>query len=106
VIPLATPGILKRAPFWLLNPDGPLSIPPAYLPQISPWLVRFWRASWRDRYANAVAAQSRMMELSQAALMRLVADHDLEPFLRRQGQLQVYEGEGSFRASLPGWEER
>lgn len=106
VIPLATPGIMRKAPRWLLNPDGPLAIPPAYLPAIVPWLVRFWRSSWRDRYAAAVAAQSALMGLSQAALDRLVAAEGLEPLLRREGQLQVYEGEAAFRASLPGWEER
>ena len=106
VIPLATPGILKKAPFWLLDPDGPLSIPPAYLPHITPWMLRFWRASWRDRYRAAVAAQSALMDLSQQALARLVAAEELEYLLRREGQLQVYEGEGRFRASLAGWDER
>lgn len=106
VIPLATPGILKKAPFWLLDPDGPLSIPPAYLPQIAPWMLRFWRASWADRYRAAVTAQSAMMAVSQQALARLVAAEDLEYLLRREGQLQVYEGEARFRASLAGWEER
>lgn len=106
VIPLATPGILKKAPFWLLDPDGPLSIPPAYLPHISPWMLRFWRASWPDRYRAAVTAQSAMMALSQAALSRLTMAEDLEYLLRREGQLQVYEGEGRFKASLGGWDER
>lgn len=106
VIPLATPGILKKAPFWLLDPDGPLSIPPAYLPALTPWLMRFWRASWRDRYGAAVAAQSALMALSQAALDRLVAAQDMEPLLRREGQLQLYEGARAYRAALPGWEER
>lgn len=106
VIPLATPGILRRAPGWLVDPEGPLSIPPAYLPRIAPWLLRFWRASWRDRYAAAVAAQGALMGLSRAALDRLVADHGMEPLLRREGQLQLYDSAASFRASLPGWEER
>ncbi len=106
VIPLATPGIIRKAPLWLLDPDGPLSIPPGYLPRIAPWLLRFWRASWRDRYAGAVAAQSSLMALSRAALDRLVAAEELEHLLRREGQLQVYEGETRFQASLPSWEER
>jgi D-amino-acid dehydrogenase len=106
VIPLATPGIMRKAPFWLLDPNGPLSIPPGNLPAIAPWLVRFWRSSWADRYGPAVAAQSAMMALSQQALSRLVVAENLEHLLRREGQLQVYEGEAAFRASLPGWDER
>lgn len=39
--PLATPGIMKKAPAWLLDPLGPLSVPPAYALQLTPWLIRF-----------------------------------------------------------------
>lgn len=106
VIPLATPGIIRKAPFWLLDPDGPLSLAPFYLPRLTPWLLRFWRASWRDRYRAAVAAQGALMGLSQAALGRLIAAEGLEHLLRREGQLQLYDSAASFRANLPGWEER
>ena len=106
VIPLATPGIMRRAPLWLLSPDGPLSVPPAYLPRLAPWLLRFWRASWRDRYKAAVAAQSALMSLSQAGLERLVEAESLGSHLRHEGQLQLYDNVASFRASLPVWEER
>ncbi|MGI9502258.1 MAG: FAD-dependent oxidoreductase, partial [Geminicoccaceae bacterium] len=30
IVPLATPGIMRSAPKWLLDPLGPLSIPPSY----------------------------------------------------------------------------
>ncbi|MGR3548408.1 MAG: NAD(P)/FAD-dependent oxidoreductase, partial [Roseovarius sp.] len=101
--PLATPGILRKAPKWLLDPLGPLSIPPAYALPLLPWMLRFWRASWRDRYAAAVAAQASLMHQSRAALERLIADVSGEPLMRREGQLQVYEGEAAYRASLPAW---
>lgn len=104
--PLATPGILRKAPKWLLDPLGPLSIPPAYALPLLPWMLRFWRASWQDRYAAAVAAQASLMHQSRAALERLIADVSGEPLMRREGQLQVYEGEAAYRASLPAWELR
>ena len=37
VIPLATSGVLGKLPRWLSDPLGPLTIPPAYLPRITPW---------------------------------------------------------------------
>ena len=106
VIPLATPGVMGKAPKWLLDPLGPLSIPPAYALNIAPWLLRFWRASRPDRYAASLAAQSALMQLSSAALERLAKDHAMEPFLRREGQLQLYEGAAQFDASQPEWRER
>ena len=35
---LAFPDILRQASRWLLDPLGPLAIPPAYFPAIFPWL--------------------------------------------------------------------
>ena len=105
IIPLATPGIMRKAPRWLLDPLGPLSVPPRYALHIAPWLLRFWRASWRDRYGAALKAQSAMMSVSSSALERLVPRLKLEPLLRREGQLQLYEGEAQFKASLSGWDE-
>ncbi|MGB7262134.1 MAG: FAD-dependent oxidoreductase, partial [Albidovulum sp.] len=45
IMPLATPGIMRKAPKWLLDPLGPLSVPPSYALKIAPWMLRFWRAS-------------------------------------------------------------
>ncbi|MFU8779092.1 MAG: NAD(P)/FAD-dependent oxidoreductase [Roseovarius sp.] len=104
--PLATPGILRKAPKWLLDPLGPLSIPPAYALPLLPWMLQFWRASWQDRYAAAVAAQASLMHHSRAALERLIVDVAGEPLMRREGQLQVYEGAAAYRASLPAWDLR
>lgn len=43
VIPNATPGIWAHIPGWLLNPEGPVSVRPRYLPRLLPWGVRFLR---------------------------------------------------------------
>lgn len=106
VEPLAAPGIMRRAPGWLIDPLGPLSIPPRYALRIAPWMLRFWRASWRDRHAASVRAQAALMALSQQTLELLVADTGAEPLLRREGQLQLYDSARSFASSLAGWERR
>ncbi|WP_353621239.1 FAD-binding oxidoreductase [Labrenzia sp. R4_1] len=106
IMPLAAPGIMRKAPKWLLDPLGPLSVPPAYAFKILPWLVRFWRASMPDRYQKSLAAQASLMELSHDALERLISDTSAEELIRRDGQLQLYESEREYQASLPGWELR
>ncbi|MBE9639950.1 NAD(P)/FAD-dependent oxidoreductase [Salipiger mangrovisoli] len=106
VEPLATPGIIRKAPKWLLDPLGPLSLRPGYALQLTPWLLKFWRASRKDRYAAAVKAQSELMHLAQAAQERLITEVSGEPLMRREGQMQLYEGAASYRASLPSWELR
>ena len=104
--PLATPGIMRRAPKWLLDPLGPLSIPPSYALRIAPWMLRFWRASRPDRHAAAIRAQAALMALSRSALERLIAQTGADALLRREGQMQLYDSPASFRASLPGWDVR
>jgi D-amino-acid dehydrogenase len=106
ILPLASPGILKKAPKWLLDPLGPLTIPPAYALQIVPWLYRFWRACSPRAVAASTAAQTAMMDLSRAELEPFLATTGTLPMLQKNGNLQVYESEAEFRASLPGWEAR
>lgn len=106
IVPLATPGIMRRAPKWLLDPLGPLSVPPSYTLKIAPWMLRLWRASWQDRYESSLAAQAQLMTVSHAALERQIKAVSGEDMMQRDGQLQLYEGEREYKASLPGWDLR
>ncbi|MDF3605076.1 FAD-binding oxidoreductase [Paracoccus sp. DMF-8] len=104
IFPLASPRIIRQAPKWLLDPLGPLSVPPRYALKIAPWMLRFWRASWPGRVRASTLAQTALMRLSRDALEPALQRDGLAHMLRRDGQLQVYEGEGEFNASLPGWQ--
>jgi D-amino-acid dehydrogenase len=106
ILPLASPGILRRAPKWLLDPLGPLSVPPAYALRIAPWMFRFWRACAPHRVAQSTAAQTALMDLSKTLLEPFLDRTGTLPMLRKDGNLQVYEGEAEFRASLAGWQAR
>lgn len=106
ILPLASPRIIRQAPRWLLDPLGPLAVPPAYAVRIAPWMLRFWRASFPARVRASTVAQAALMEHSRASLEGLLSREGLGGMLRRDGQLQVYEGERAFRAALPSWELR
>jgi D-amino-acid dehydrogenase len=106
ILPLASPGILRKAPKWLLDPLGPLTIPPAYALQIAPWLYRFWRACSPRAVAASTTAQTALMDLSRAELEPFLTATGTHGMLRKDGNLQVYEGEAEFRASMPGWDAR
>lgn len=106
ILPLAQKGLMRNLPRWLADPLGPLSIPPAYLPHLLPWLVRFWRAGLSDRHEASLAAQASMMKLAEAEWMALMDRSGTRGMLREDGSLELYESEGEFRASLPGWDAR
>ena len=106
ILPLASPGILRKAPRWLLDPLGPLAIRPSYLPRLAPWLLRFWRASRPDRVRASTAAQAAMMDLSAAETPLMLAAAGASHMLRSDGVLHLYESEAELRASQPGWQAR
>lgn len=106
ILPLASPGILRKAPKWLLDPLGPLSIPPSYAMQIAPWMFRFWRACSASRVAHSTAAQTALMDLSKAELEPFLTETGTASMLRKEGNLQVYESQAELDASLPGWKAR
>ncbi|WP_439600779.1 NAD(P)/FAD-dependent oxidoreductase [Devosia sp.] len=97
VIPMATSGVLGKLPRWLSDPLGPLTIRPEYLPQITPWLLRFWRAGWPDRVAASLKAQSAMMRLARTEADALIASAGLDEMIRRDGVLELYESEDELR---------
>ena len=106
ILPLASPGILRMAPRWLLDPLGPLTIRPAYLPRLAPWLFRFWRASGRDRVRASTTAQAALMKLSAAETPLLLSAANASHMLRSDGALHLYESEAELLSSQPGWATR
>jgi D-amino-acid dehydrogenase len=106
VLPLAQKGMLRNLPRWLMDPLGPLAIPPSYLPKLLPWLWRFFRAGSPRHYETSLAAQAAMMRFAEAEWMALIDRAKLRPMLREDGSLEVYESDAEFRASLSGWDAR
>ncbi|PLP60228.1 amino acid dehydrogenase [Mesorhizobium loti] len=106
VLPLAQKGMIRNLPRWLADPLGPLAIPPAYLPALLPWLWRFWRAGAPRHHEASLAAQATMMRLAETEWMGLMDRSETRSMLREDGSLELYESEGEFRASLPGWAAR
>lgn len=106
VLPMASAGILKKLPRWVMDPLGPLTIPPSYLPTIFPWLLKFWRAGWPDRASHSIAAQSALMRLAAARMAAMVADAGLGHMVRADGSLELYESESALKSAAPGWAAR
>ncbi|MAY63185.1 MAG: amino acid dehydrogenase [Rhizobiales bacterium] len=106
IMPLASPKIMWKAPRWLFDPLGPLSIRPSYLPRLVPWLTRFALSSTPDRVEASAAAQAAMMELAASETFALADRADIAGMIRHDGSLELYESESEFEATLPGWDRR
>ncbi|RCS23640.1 FAD-binding oxidoreductase [Phyllobacterium salinisoli] len=106
ILPLASKGVLAKMPGWLLDPLGPLTIRPSYLPKLVPWLYRFWRASGASAQANSLRAQAMMMQLAETEMLSLMQRAGLSSMLREDGSLELYESEAELKAAQPGWDAR
>jgi len=91
VIPIATPGILRRVPKMLLDPRAPLAIRWRYLPWIAPWLVRFLRASAPDRVEAISVALKTLLDLTHRSYDEATAGNDARRYVQRRGLIYTYE---------------
>ncbi|PSH66904.1 NAD(P)/FAD-dependent oxidoreductase [Phyllobacterium sophorae] len=106
ILPMASKGVLAKVPRWLMDPLGPFTIRPSYLPKLTPWLIRFWRASRTDALARTVQAQGAMMRLAEPEMLGLMQRAGIRHMVREDGSLELYESEEELNASLPGWNAR
>ncbi|PRD43883.1 amino acid dehydrogenase [Phyllobacterium phragmitis] len=106
ILPLASKGVLAKLPGWLVDPLGPFTIRPSYLPKLAPWLYRFWRASGASAQANSLRAQTAMMQLAEAEMLSLIERAGVSNMLREDGSLELYESEAELKAAQPDWDAR
>ncbi|MDJ0955509.1 MAG: FAD-binding oxidoreductase [Arenicellales bacterium] len=106
VLPIASGSILRKVPKWLIDPVGPLSIKPGYLPKAMPWFVRFVLASKQIVFRESVRALARLNLLSRELCQPLYEAAGISSAIRPVGALHLYETEQEFRRALPGWKLR
>src|SRR5882757_6394441 len=93
VVPVATPGMLRDIPKWLLDPDGPLHINWTHLPKCLPWLIKFLRAGSAKNARVISKALAALNMPTFDAYEPLLKDAGLEHLFHRTGQLFVYRSE-------------
>lgn len=98
-VPLATPGILRKVPRWLLDREGALHIAPRRLAAALPWLLRFAASAAPGRVRDIAAALNALHEPVFECYGPLLKDARAEELVRRPGQLYVFESEENFAHS-------
>ena len=56
IVPQAMPGVWKKIPGWLIDPLGPVSVRPSYLPRLARWGLRFLAHGTEARVRDISAA--------------------------------------------------
>ncbi len=104
--PLASPRMILQAARWLIDPVGPLSVRPAYLPRLAPWLARFLLASTPSRIERSKQGIIPLQLMALPAWERLLSRLGLRRELNRNGMLYVFESIEAFEAMKPVYREQ
>ncbi|WP_262270828.1 NAD(P)/FAD-dependent oxidoreductase [Microvirga yunnanensis] len=96
IMPLASPKVWRNLPEWLMDPLGPLTIRPAYLPTLLPWLIRFVMSSSPMRIKASMAAIRSINAEALPSWKGLLSSLDLGDHLRENGILSVWRHHGGF----------
>jgi D-amino-acid dehydrogenase len=90
-VPIAMPGMIGKIPGWLLDPEGPLYIRLAYLPQAMPWVTRLLLASRKERVERISTDMRNLHRLTFECYEPLLRDAGCAHLVSHRGQLFVFE---------------
>lgn len=104
VVPASIPGLLWKVPGWLADPLGPLSLRPAHLPAMLPWLLRFMRAGRPAEVERITTALASLCRRAADDYRPLLQRLDLAGDLHERGALTVYETRAGFERDRASWD--
>ncbi len=96
-LPVGMPGMWKKAPAWLLDPLGPLTIRWWYLPIVAPWLASFVGYSSRSEVVRIATAMRGLLAPIFEAYEPLLERAGANDLVRRSGCLYVYSSRDTAR---------
>ncbi|NQU58526.1 MAG: FAD-binding oxidoreductase [Rhodospirillales bacterium] len=103
VVPVATPGILLKAPSMLFSRDGPLFLRWSYLPRLLPWLVPYLRASSRKSVEHIARHLAPLLFDSVEEHRALAQGTDAGRWIRPGTYVYLYENREAFEKDAFGW---
>lgn len=106
MVPVTGPGLMKKAPRMLMDPDQPLFLKWGYLPKLLPWLRKYLSYTNEPdtrRIANAIAGVvSDSLEEHQA----LSEGTGAEKWIVPSDYLYIYKDRAAFEADALAWDIR
>ncbi|MEM7719880.1 MAG: FAD-binding oxidoreductase [Pseudomonadota bacterium] len=106
MVPVTGPGLLKKAPGMLLDPDQPLFMKWGYLPRLLPWLRKYLaHANEADtrRIASAIAG---IVGDSLEEHRALATGTGAEKWIVPADYMYLYKNRAAFEADALGWDIR
>jgi D-amino-acid dehydrogenase len=92
------PSTWKKIPRWLLDPEGPVWLRPAYAPKMLPWFLRFIAAGRPSRLREIEDAGMSLSHLALADFRAMLSAIGAPDLMTEEGCLAIYETEAEFAA--------
>lgn len=107
IIPMSMPGLWKKVPGFLLDPQGPFTIRWQYLLKLAPWLIRFVKAGATPaKAARTAGILSTLLSDAPARHLALATACDVPELIRQDGLLYVYPDRDAFAQEAFSWQLR
>lgn len=101
-VPLGLPGMWKKVPGWLVDPEGPFSIRWRYALSLAPWLWQLHRNTSMERVAAIADALHPLVDPSIDGWRTLAQWAGTPDLIRQEGYAVAYESEAAFVADRLG----
>lgn len=105
-VPFAMPGILKKVPKMLLDPESPLKLRWSHVPSALPWFLTVIANSRRERVEEIAAARSSLLVKVHEGYAPLIEDAGAGQWVKDDGLLLTFESEAAFAGAAYGLELR
>ena len=93
IVPLSKPGILMKAPGWMLDPTGPLTIRAASALRIAPWFMRFASNARPSRIATISDHLAALTSSVHTDYDNFLKPLGLGNLIRKKSVIELYETE-------------
>jgi D-amino-acid dehydrogenase len=103
IVPVPTPGILRKAPAMLFGADGPLFLRWSYLPRLLPWLIPYLRTSKRQTVAHIARHLAPLISDSVDEHRALSHGTDAARWVRTCDYMFLYANREAFARDSFGW---
>jgi D-amino-acid dehydrogenase len=104
-LPLAVPGMVKKALRWMMNSRSPFYIKPTLRPSTIRWFLKFASRCNLDDMRRSAQGRDALLRSSRTLYDDLIQQNDLQCDWEARGLLVVYSTEEEMRASDPLEEE-
>jgi D-amino-acid dehydrogenase len=103
IVPVTVPGLLRKAPRMLFDPDQPLFLKWSYLPKLTPWLVSYLSHCKPEETKRIAAALAPIIGDSLAEHEALSRGTGAEEWIVPSDYVFVYRDRDHFDGDAFGW---